>query len=51
LHGDPENPAGMIGILRGCVRLGTVTQPVSFPVSLRNHGEDATISPAEIAGN
>jgi len=47
LRGDPEDPAGMIGTLRGCVRLGSVTQPVSFPVSLRHHGEDATISPAD----
>ena len=50
LRGDPEDPAGMIGILRGSVTLGNVTQPVSFPVSLRNHGEDATISPAETTG-
>ena len=50
LRSDPENPAGMIGLLRGSVRLGKVTQPVSFPVSLRNHGEDAAISPAEITG-
>lgn len=47
LRGNPENPAGMIGILSGYVRLGKVTQPVNFPISLRNHGEDTTISPAE----
>lgn len=47
MRGDPEDPAGMIGILRGCVRLGKVTQPVCFPVSLRHHGEEAIISPAE----
>jgi type VI secretion system lysozyme-like protein len=50
LRSDPENPAAMIGQLRGCVRLGKVTQPVCFPVSLRNHGEDATIASAETTG-
>jgi len=50
LRSDPENPSAMIGLLHGSVRLGKVTQPVSFPVSLRNHGEDAAISPAETTG-
>jgi predicted component of type VI protein secretion system len=50
LRSDPENPSAMIGLLRGCVRLGKVTQPVCFPVSLRNHGEDATIASAETTG-
>jgi type VI secretion system lysozyme-like protein len=50
LRSDPENPAAMIGQLRGSVRLGTLSQPVSFPVSLRSHGEDAAISPAELTG-
>jgi type VI secretion system lysozyme-like protein len=47
LQNDPEDPAGMIGTLRGKVRLDKVNQPVCFPVSLREHGESATISPAE----
>ena len=47
LHGDPEDPAGMIGMLRGKVRMDKMSQPVCFPVSLRDHGESATISSAE----
>ncbi|MFT4113342.1 MAG: type VI secretion system baseplate subunit TssE [Silvibacterium sp.] len=44
LHADPEDPAAMLGILRGMIRLGSIRQPVCFPVSLRDHGEEATIS-------
>jgi len=47
LHNDPEDPAGITGTLRGKVRLNQLNQPVCFPVSLRDHGESATISPAE----
>jgi type VI secretion system lysozyme-like protein len=47
LHNEPEDPAGMTGRLRGKVRLNQLNQPVCFPVSLRDHGESATISPAE----
>jgi type VI secretion system lysozyme-like protein len=47
LHSDPDDPAGMLGTLRGTVRLDTVNQPVCFPVSLRDHGESATVSPSE----
>lgn len=47
LHNNPEDPAGMTGTLRGKVRLDQQNQPVCFPVSLRDHGESATISPAE----
>jgi type VI secretion system lysozyme-like protein len=47
LRADPDDPAGMLGMLRGSVRLGRVTQPVCFPVSLRHHGESATIAAAE----
>jgi type VI secretion system protein ImpF len=48
LRGDPDDPTGMVGTLRGSVLLGRVTQPVCFPVSLRHHGDEANISPAEI---
>ncbi|MBB6143623.1 type VI secretion system lysozyme-like protein [Silvibacterium bohemicum] len=47
LHSDPDDPAGMLGTLRGKVRLDNMNQPVCFPVSLRDHGESATILPAE----
>ena len=47
LRADPDDPAGMLGMLRGAVRLGRVTRPVCFPVSLRHHGESASISAAE----
>ena len=47
LRADPDDPAGMIGILRGSVKLDRVNEPVCFPISLREHGESATISPAE----
>jgi len=47
LRADPEDPAAMIGTLRGNVRLGQLSQPVCFPVSLRHHGDSATISPGE----
>jgi type VI secretion system lysozyme-like protein len=47
LRADPDDPAGMLGTLRGTVQLGSVTQPVCFPLSLRHHGESATISAAE----
>jgi type VI secretion system lysozyme-like protein len=47
LRDDPDDPAGMIGTLRGMVRLDKINQPVCFPVSLRDHGESAVILPAE----
>jgi type VI secretion system lysozyme-like protein len=47
LQSDPDDPAGMLGTLRGSVRLDKVSQPVCFPVSLRHHGESATISAGE----
>jgi type VI secretion system lysozyme-like protein len=47
LRNDPDDPAGMIGTLRGTVRLNKVNRPVCFPVSLRDHGESATLSPSE----
>jgi type VI secretion system lysozyme-like protein len=47
LHPDPDDPSGMLGMLRGTVRLGNLTRPVCFPVSLRHHGESAAISAAE----
>ena len=47
LQNDPDDPAGMTGILRGKVRMDHMNQPVCFPVSLRDHGESATILPAE----
>jgi type VI secretion system protein ImpF len=47
LRDDPDDPAGLLGILRGSVKLDKVNQPVCFPVSLRHHGESATISPGE----
>ncbi len=39
LRGDPEDPAAMIGTLRGIVRLENMSYPVSFPVNLREHGD------------
>jgi len=48
LQRDSNDASGMIGTLRGCVRIDNVNQPVCFPVSLRNHGESAAILPAEI---
>src|SRR5271163_4081652 len=47
LRADPDDPAGMIGVLRGTTTLQSISQPVCFPVSLRSHGESATISSAE----
>lgn len=43
---DPDDPAGMFGTLRGTVRVDKGLQTVSFPVSLRNHGETAELSEA-----
>ena len=48
LQNDPSDVAGMIGTLRGSVRMDNLSQPVCFPVSLRNHGESTAILPAEI---
>ncbi len=47
LRADPDDPAGMIGTLRGSVKLDNLTQPVCFPVSLRHHGDSATILAGE----
>jgi type VI secretion system lysozyme-like protein len=47
LRADPDDPTEMVGMLRGTVRLGRITRPVCFPLSLRHHGESASISPAE----
>jgi type VI secretion system lysozyme-like protein len=47
LRGDPEDPAAMIGTLRGSVRLDNISRPVCFPVSLRQHGESAAIAAGE----
>jgi len=44
LTSDPDDPAGMLGTLRGTVRLDKGIQAVSFPISLRNHGESAALS-------
>jgi type VI secretion system lysozyme-like protein len=49
LRANPDDPAGMIGVLRGSIRLQNISQPVCFPVSLREHGENAVISPGEPA--
>jgi type VI secretion system lysozyme-like protein len=49
LRADPDDPAGMLGMLRGTVRFDRVTQPVCFPLSLRHHGESAAVSAAEPA--
>ncbi len=47
LHGAPDNPARMIGMLSGTIRLEQVSHPVSFPVDL---GESAgvLIGPGEM---
>jgi len=44
LVADPDDPAGMLGTLRGTVRVDKGLQTVSFPVTLRNHGESAALS-------
>ena len=44
LAADPDDPAGMLGTLRGTVRVEKGLQTVSFPISLRNHGESAALS-------
>lgn len=43
LHPDPEDPAGMLGVLRGKVRLDLTNQPIHFELKLGDHGESATI--------
>jgi type VI secretion system protein ImpF len=48
LRADPDDPAGMIGIFRGSIRLENMSQPVCFPVSLRDHGESAIVSAGEL---
>jgi len=44
LVADPDDPAGMLGMLRGMVRLEKGLLAVSFPISLSNHGESAALS-------
>jgi type VI secretion system lysozyme-like protein len=44
LVADQNDPAGMLGTLRGTVRVDKGLQTVSFPVTLRNHGESAALS-------
>lgn len=47
LRADPDDPAAMAGLLRGSIALDNITHPVCFPVSLRHHGDSATISAGE----
>ena len=47
LRADPEDPAALVGNLRGTIILEGINQPVSFPVSLRRHGDSAIISAGE----
>lgn len=47
LRADPDDPAAMVGILRGSIALDNIIHPVCFPVSLRHHGDSAIISAAE----
>jgi len=49
LHGIPDDPARLIGILRGTVQLANVSHPVSFPINL-GQSDGAFIGPGEAAG-
>jgi type VI secretion system lysozyme-like protein len=43
LRSNPENPAAMLGFLRGKVILDSVMHPIDFSLKLDEHGESAAV--------
>lgn len=48
LRTSPDDPAAMIGVLRGSVQLNEVSQPVDFPLCFGGRWEEATVLPGEL---